>query len=53
MRDYAKVGGRAGKPAYRTPAAYILKKLRQVIKRKKKTEKIGAGPEKMFAQLRP
>jgi len=31
MRDYAKVGGRAGKPGYRTPAAYLHRKVKELL----------------------
>ncbi|MFA6394191.1 MAG: hypothetical protein WCW25_04975 [Patescibacteria group bacterium] len=27
MKNYAKVGGKKGKPAYRTPASFIKKKV--------------------------
>ncbi len=34
MRNYAKVGGRKGRPAYRTPAMFRYKKHIQNIKLK-------------------
>lgn len=39
MRNYAKVGGKEGKPAYRTPSAYLVKKLRQLILKSKRNKK--------------
>jgi hypothetical protein len=27
MRDYAKTGGKVGRPAYRTPSSFIAKKI--------------------------
>jgi len=33
MKNYAKIGGRKGKPAYRTPSRFIA---RQVLKNKER-----------------
>jgi len=32
MKDYSKVGGRKGKPAYRTPSSFQTKKFKQIGK---------------------
>lgn len=32
MRDYAKTGGKVGKPAYRTPSSFLAKKIIEKIK---------------------
>jgi len=34
MKNYAKIGKRNGRPAYRTPALYRCKKMQQVNKNK-------------------
>jgi len=31
MRDYAKVGGKVGRPGYRTPSAYLHKKAKELV----------------------
>jgi len=32
MRDYAKTGGKIGKPAYRTPSSFLGKKIFEKIR---------------------
>lgn len=34
MKNYAKVGNRRGKPAYRTPSQYRYRKLKEITKTK-------------------
>lgn len=34
MKNYAKIGGRKGKPAYRTGAKFRLIKIESIIRRK-------------------
>jgi hypothetical protein len=32
MRDYAKTGGKVGRPAYRTPSSFLAKKIFEKIR---------------------
>ncbi len=36
MKDYAKVGNRKGRPAYRTPSSFRYKQYLKVLNRKNK-----------------
>ena len=47
MRDYAKTGGKEGRPGYRTPASFIARKTAQLwrsITRKGKGLRKGEKP---------
>lgn len=39
MRNYAKVGGKKGKPGYRTPSSFRSQKARKTVKNSLKVKK--------------
>jgi len=40
MRNYAKVGGKIGKPGYRTPSGFRYRKYLKTQKKKRKTKRV-------------